>query len=133
MSAFTGLLVIAEIEPGRRWRLASELQYEAGVLGSGRWITVPEGFETDGATIPRLLRVVLAVWGTYGRAACIHDLGYRMLCEGKPHVEMPTRKACDYEFLIAMRACGTRASLALLMWAAVRTFGWLALKKTASP
>lgn len=123
MSAFTGSLVIEELEPGRRWRLAQPLRYEAAAEGSGLWIEVPAGFETDGATLPAVLRLVLAVWGTYGRAACIHDLGYRLLDAGTPHACMPTRAAADKEFYTAMRACGTNRALALLMWSAVRVFG----------
>jgi hypothetical protein len=123
MSAFTGRLTIEEITPGRLWRLCSALAYEAGAKGSGRIIEVPAGFITDGATLPAPLRLVLAVWGTYGRAACVHDLGYSLLRAGTPHPQMPTRRAADAEFYQAARACGTRPTLAWLMWAAVRLFG----------
>lgn len=129
MSKFTGPLVIEELEPGRRWALHETIRYEAGFEGSGRMIWVPVGFETDGATLPAPLRLVLAVWGTYGRAAVIHDYAYRCLRAGKPHPEMPTRRAADAEFHTAMRACGTSAWLAWIMWAAVRVFGGFALRK----
>lgn len=36
-------------------------------------ITVPDGFLTDGATVPRLLHIVLPPWGEYGQAAVLHD------------------------------------------------------------
>lgn len=36
-------------------------------------ITVPDGFLTDGATVPRLLHTVLPPWGEYGQAAVLHD------------------------------------------------------------
>lgn len=149
MSAFTASLVIEEVVPGRRWRLVQSLRYEAGAKGSGVLIEVPAGFETDGATIPTALRVFLAVWGTYGRAACIHDYLYGLIRAGdhaKSHllgnVTMhrafeglehqwgePTtdpdiaRAWADHEFRIAMLACGTRPTLAWLMWAVVRVFG----------
>lgn len=61
MSSFTGSLIIEELQPGRLWRLAQPLHYEAGAAGSNRWIEIPVGFETDGATIPAPLRLVLAV------------------------------------------------------------------------
>ncbi len=128
MSAFTGSLIIEELQPGKLWRLVEPLRYEAGDEGSGRLIEVPAGFETDGATLPAALRLVLAVWGTYGRAACIHDFGYRLLDAGAPHPQMPTRRAADAEFHIAMRACGTGPALAIIMWAAVRLFGGLYLR-----
>lgn len=123
MSAFTGPLVIEEITPGRLWKLRDSIRYEAGAEGSGHFIVVPVGFQTDGVTMPASLRLFLAVWGTYGRAACIHDYGYSLLRAGTPHPLMPTRGAVDDEFHTAMRACGTSACLALLMWAAVRLFG----------
>lgn len=124
MSQFTGPLVIEEVTPGRRWRLREPISYECGREGSGRYVVAPAGFETDGASIPQPLRVLLAVWGTYGRAAAVHDLAYRALRRGAPLPEMPTRKAADDEFRIAMRACGTAPWLAWAMWASVRLFGW---------
>lgn len=130
MSAFTGSLIIEELEPGRKWRLQAPLTYEAGEKGSGRQIELPAGFETDGASIPWPLKVFLAVWGTYGRAAAVHDFGYRCLRSGAPHGEMPTRQAVDAEFYTAMLACGTSRHLALLMWASVRVFGGFCLKRS---
>jgi hypothetical protein len=123
VSRFTGPLRIEEIEPGRQWRLIQPIIYEAGAKGSGRVITVPAGMETDGASIPALLRIFMAVWGSYGRAAALHDYGYRCLRLGDPHPEMPTRRICDQEFHTAMLACGTSPALAWLMWAAVRLGG----------
>jgi hypothetical protein len=123
MSVFTGSLIIAEVVPGRRWRLAQPLRYEACFEGSDRWIEIPDGFECDGASIPWPLSIFLAVWGTYGRAACLHDYGYTMIRRGNPHRWMMYRAAVDAEFYIAMRACGTGRILAGVMWAAVRLFG----------
>ncbi len=121
MSVFTGSLVIEEIEPGRRWRLVEPLRYEMGEEGSGKWIEVPADFATDGASIPAVLRVVLAVWGTYGRAACLHDYLYSKIRSG---ILPPRwRRYADREFFIAMRACGTAPWLARLLWLAVRLFG----------
>ena len=125
---FTGTLKIEELSPGKRWRLIEPIYYEAGAKGSSQWVVVEKGFETDGATIPAFLRLFLAVWGTYGRAACLHDYGYGLLRAGSPHPHMPTRAACDREFRIAMLACGTNQMLAWAMWAAVRVWGWRALR-----
>lgn len=129
MSTFTGPLRIEEITPGKRWRLMDPIRFEAGAEGSGQWITVPAGFLTDGATLPPFLRLFLAVWGSYGRAAALHDYLYARLRAGDPHPLAPTRRAADAEFLLAMRACGTRPALARLMWAAVRLFGGSAAKR----
>jgi hypothetical protein len=135
MSAFTEPLQIEEVIPGKRWRLLGEIRYEARVEGSGQWIVVPAGFETDGATLPAALRLVLAVWGTYGRAACVHDFLYGLIrhkawddqafaaLAGKPADPLMVRAWADAEFHTAMIACGTSRPLAWLMWAAVRAFG----------
>ena len=123
MPGFTGPLRIEEIIPGKRWRLIDPIRFEAGAKGSGVWIEVPSGFLTDGATIPPALRVFLAVWGSYGRAAALHDYLYACLRAGRPHPVAPNRLAADAEFHLAMKACGTRPALAWAMWAAVRLFG----------
>ena len=149
MSQFTGSLIIEEVQPGRRWRLVEPIRYEVGSEGSGVVIEVPAGTETDGATIPAALRLMLAVWGTYGRAACIHDYLYSILRDGQlwtsdvygrdvihpafqglgpigcSMLEYPSwaRRWADQEFYLAMRACGTRPALAWIIWATVRLFG----------
>ena len=123
MSAFTGRMVIEEIVPGSTWRTVSDLVYEIGYLGSGRFVIVPAGTVTDGASIPRPLSAVLAVWGTYGRAALLHDYLYQQLRIGKPHVYAADRRAAAALFFAAMQPLGTSAWLRWLMWAAVRIFG----------
>lgn len=147
MSAFTGRLKIEEIQPGRRWRLLEPIRYEAGAKGSGHFIEVPAGFETDGATIPPFFRVFLAVWGTYGRAAALHDYLYSILRSGNLYLCDPVngadyrhpafethdaegngevslaRRWADNEFHMAMIACGTARPLAWLIWLSVRVFG----------
>lgn len=37
------------------------------------FIRVPEGFITDGASVPRLFWLLLPPWGEYGQAAVLHD------------------------------------------------------------
>jgi len=124
MSAYTGELVLRH--PGADcpfWRLASSFAYEVGHLGSGRVIEVPIGFETDGATIPRLLWIVDPPIGRAVRAALIHDFLVGQLQTDEPHPEALTRAAADAVFHEALIAAGLSRSLAWLMWAAVRVFG----------
>lgn len=126
MSRFTGPLVIEELRPGRRWRLREPIVYEVGAEGSGVTIVVPAGTETDGATLPAALRLILAVWGTYGRAAAMHDYLYAALRTGLPPEGWSApldRDWADAEFHTAMIACGTSRPLAWTIWAAVRLFG----------
>ena len=149
MSHFTGSLIIQEVEPGRRWRLVQPVRFEADFEGSDRWIEVPVGFETDGASLPEFMRLFLAVWGTYGRAAVVHDYLYRLIGDlgkgilhpelawsgyGDPSIFQPgmdeiVRKWADDQFYLAMRACGTSGWLASAMFVAVRWFGGRAIGK----
>jgi len=128
MSKFTGPLIIEEIKPGVLWRLRAPIEFEVDSEGSGRTIKVPEQFVTDGASIPRFLRVFLAVWGTYGRAAALHDYLYSLIRSKTPNEYAFDRRACDNVFFDAMSACGTSPPLKYLLWLAVRTFGWYSIK-----
>lgn len=59
------------------WRVAQEFRYYIGSENSKRWITVPAGYLTDGATVPRALWSIIPPWGAYGQSAVVHDI----LCE----------------------------------------------------
>jgi hypothetical protein len=59
------------------WRVAREFKYFIGSENSKRWITVPAGYLTDGASVPRALWSIIPPWGAYGQAAVVHDI----LCE----------------------------------------------------
>jgi hypothetical protein len=120
MSAFTRPLTVTQLADWRLWRLEESLRYEVGALGSGRVIEVPAGFVTDGASVPRWLWSLLPAWGSYSRAACLHDFGLHVLSAGRPHPEMPTRLACDHVFREAMDVCGTPLVIRLLLYAGVR-------------
>jgi hypothetical protein len=107
VSAFTGPLTITHVDVDwRLWILEQPLCYEVGEEGSGRTITAPTGFRTDGASVPRFLWAVLPTWGSYSRAAVIHDYLLDCLASGKPHPEAPTRADADHVFREAMIVCG---------------------------
>jgi hypothetical protein len=59
------------------WRVAKEFKYFIGSENSQRFITVPAGYLTDGASVPRALWSIIPPWGAYGQAAVVHDI----LCE----------------------------------------------------
>lgn len=129
MSAFTDDLTITALADGMNWRVFQALDYEVGGAGSGRIVTVPAGFVTDGASVPRPLWDLLPSWGTYSRAAVVHDYLCTLLNAGTPHAEAPTRKAADAIFYEAMVVCGTGATMRWTMWAFVRAYAILAGKK----
>lgn len=81
-------------------------------------LTVPAGFQTDLASIPRLFRGFIPSAGPYQRAAVLHDYVYATRPEGW------TRKEADQLFLDAMEAAGVNWITRHTMHAAVRAGGW---------
>ncbi len=126
MSAFTGPLTITEYHAAEfLWAIEQPLVYEIGELGSGEIIEVPNGFVTDGASIPRILWVFLPSWGTYSRAAVVHDFLCALLDRGMPHPLAPTRRDADRIFAEAMQVCGVILPLRIILWIGVRIGGIL--------
>jgi hypothetical protein len=79
-------------------------------------VTVPAGFETDFASVPRLPFVYLLTGGTARKAAVVHDFLY--------HKSGVSRDDADAVFLEAMEVSGVSEWRAKLMYAGVRAFGW---------
>ncbi|MCA1806455.1 MAG: DUF1353 domain-containing protein [Actinobacteria bacterium] len=80
-------------------------------------ITVPMGFVSDYASIPRLARPLIPSWGRWAEAAVVHDYCYERLC----HVM--TRSEADKIFLIAMTELKVKWWRRVLMYLAVRIGG----------
>lgn len=77
MSSFTDPLDLEQID-GEHWRTLRHLEYHAGSKESEEVYTVPEGFVTDGASIPRFLWGIIGhPLGLYASAAVLHDYLYR--------------------------------------------------------
>jgi hypothetical protein len=96
------------------WVLTRPLVYESDVLDAR--ITVPQGFRTDFASVPRLPFVYWLYGGDFcDEAATIHDFLYSR--------GAVTRAQADAVFREAMRAEGVAAWRAWPMWLGVRLFG----------
>ncbi len=91
-----------------RWRLVAPLVYQ----GRDETFTVPAGMSTDLASVPACLTWIAPRYGTYTRAAILHD----WLCETKP----VSRRDADGIFRRVMEEMGVSAPRRWLMWAAVR-------------
>lgn len=109
-------LVVAEI--GERkgvtwWRLVKPLVFSDA---AGVTIQVRMGFETDFASVPRFLWSVFPPAGKYSRAAVIHDWLYRET--------VVSRFLADAIFREAMAQLGVPLWKRVLMFYAVRAFGW---------
>lgn len=118
MAKFLSPLQVEAIEDGSSdgrgtWRLLCALVYQSDA--AGRTITVPGGFVTDFASVPR---VPLAFWltgGTGHKAAVVHDWLYTT------H-DVP-RDVADATFREALKASGVPAWRAWLMHLGVRVGG----------
>lgn len=91
----------------KTWRLVSDFKTS--------YCTVPRGFITDLASVPRFLWTIIPPFGRYSQAAVVHDFLYEI-------PEYP-RKEADRIFYIMMLEYGTYPWKARVMYWAVRVFG----------
>lgn len=156
MSRFTAPLVVTPLNDGRTWRIlwsttidgeypedSINFGYDIGEEGSGLSVNVPDGFQTDFASIPRLLWWLMPTWGRYGNAAVIHDYLYSRggkitIAENvygipeaawaslgmKSVLPWPTRKQADLVMLQAMTVLEVSAWQKYLLYYGVRLTGW---------
>jgi hypothetical protein len=113
MSDYTAHFAIIPT-PNGLWALAAPLPFEAGKKGSGLLITVPAGFTTDLASIPRFARWWLnPADARFAKAAIIHDY---LLSQG---YSKAFAAAVFYEALLADGVSRSKAHLmfkAVLIW-----------------
>lgn len=81
----------------------------------GEVITVPEGFVTDAASVPRLFWSFLPPLGRYTKAAVVHDYLYR--------THLKTKEEADKIFLWLMEDLGVEKVRRTVMYYAVKWFG----------
>lgn len=100
-----------------QWILAGELIYESDLAGT---IVVPEGFETDLASIPRIFTPLIPKNGKHRAAAIVHDWLCRM--------GAVKRRTADRVFLEAMKHLDEARWRRWSMYSAVRVYSlWLQL------
>lgn len=123
MSSFTTPLkveILDRTKAGRVLvRLLEPFSYDVGAEGSGETITVPAGFESDFASIPRALWRLEPPLGRSGKAAVVHDALYATRGLGGRY----TRQRADEIFLEALTVIGVHPIKRQLMFRAVRMFG----------
>lgn len=117
-----------EFEGRDKWKLATEMVYHSKLFDLT--ITIPKGFITDLASIPRLFTRLIPVNGRHRAPAVVHDYLYST----KGHINYVPRnggfgitiprKECDLIFLEAMKEAGVSAWKRNVMYAAVRAGGW---------
>jgi hypothetical protein len=55
------------------WKVVPGFRYYIGVEDSNKYVDVPTGFLTDGATVPRWLWWLVPPMGDYSQATTLHD------------------------------------------------------------
>ncbi len=87
-------------------------------------VVIPEGYVTDGASVPRAFYNIIARFTDALPAALVHDLRYDpMPDENGVRQRVKTRLQADVEFLANLQACGVSRPRRLLAFFAVVLFG----------
>jgi len=122
MSKFITSLLIDQITD-EIFELASPLIYQSDILG-GLKVEVPAGFQSDGASVPRL-PIVYALYGNRAHhEAVLHDFFYRI--DSVPEVSF---KIANKLFLEAMEVRGKPFYIRWPMYFGVVAGGWTAYHK----
>ncbi len=118
MSSFTRVPPLKAIPPNYKlYKTTVAFEYYVGSEDSNDTISIPKGYETDGASIPKFAwSLIGGPLGKYAPAAVLHDLLY--------YTQTRTRKESDRIFLEAMKVLGVNRFKRWLMHKCVRVFGW---------
>jgi len=121
MSKFITELDAKLIKDDRIWKLDSPLIYESDILGL---IEVPEGFETDLASVPRVPFVYMMWGGKAHREGVLHDYLFRI-----DSVPLASYSQANKVFFEAMTVRGKPDYVRYPMWWGVVLGGWIAYHK----
>lgn len=109
------------------WKLLEGFTFYSDRLNKGKriYVTVPTGFITDGASVPRIFWSWIPPLGDYGQAAVLHDY-LRRICvyklEGSDVEYLATTKEADKLFLEAMEILKVSKFKRKVMYLAVRAY-----------
>jgi hypothetical protein len=122
VSTFTTPLQLEFTGKGRRkFTLLSSFEYHIGeypATDQEDIISVPEGFRTDFASVPRIFWPIVSPIDEYAKAAVLHDWLYN---QGEF-----SRKKCDDIFDEAMKVLNTPKWKRIVVYYAVRWFAMFA-------
>jgi len=118
MSQFTSNFK-GELIGKNKWKNLEEFNYHVGEYPSEKIITVPAGFITDFASVPRIFWAIISPIDKHGKAAVIHDYCY--------YHAMYDRKKSDLIFREALEVLEVAPWKVWCMYEAVRIgsiFAW---------
>jgi len=110
----------------RIFRLTAAFRYRSPV-GT---ITIPKGFYTDGASVPKMFWNIFSPWGSYFSAALVHDYLYSK--DSDDSFPVADRKEADLIFKEAMFNAGVGWITRETVYRAVRLGGWASYKQKFS-
>lgn len=107
--------------PSGRYFLNEDHRHSLAAYGSLTHIVIPEGTQTDGLSVPRILWSLTGFTpdGRTRAAALCHDYIY------SKGGDQQRRKLADQQLLHDLRLSNVREPDALMIYAAVRCRGWL--------
>ena len=87
---------VTRLEQGRPIRVITKpFEYHIGEFGSGNMVSIPLGYCSDGASVPRVLRWLLEPWGKYAQAAIVHDFLYNTWERPRKEADQIFREAIE--------------------------------------
>lgn len=109
-------------EPFKQWYVAKQIEY---TLSNGDKIVIPEGFETDLASVPRFLWSVFPPFGNFILASLVHDYLYVNKYRRDIDGSFKAQRFIDREMLFISNQMNKNKVDNYIRFAAVRLFGWL--------
>ena len=90
-------------------------------------VTVPAGFQSDGASTPRIFWSIIPPWGIYGQAAVLHDYlcQTRSVVNDSGEVLRVDYRTIDRAMYYAMKDLGTPIWKRALIYGAIRAYHFL--------
>ena len=113
MSQFTTPLIVEYID-GTNWKLHEEFSYYLKD-NEDEIITVPKGYITDFASVPKILRLVAKNHELFNKASILHDFLYE--------TQEYSKEEADIIYKDAMEVFGVTEGRANLYYLVVKFFG----------
>lgn len=133
MNNFLGPLRLDYID-GHSWQVVDGFTYRLGSPDGKEYVSIPAGFVTDFASVPRVLKVVWpSPGGKWDKPAVVHDFIYRFgFVESADGERRVTRDEGDNIFKEAMGAAGVGWMAKACLYRGVRIGGWVSWKRYRS-
>ena len=104
------------------------------VIGESVPVLLPRGFDSDGLSIPKPLRVLFDPFGVALLPGIAHDYAIRhrhLLAPDRSVIDVPTRAEADEYFRRLTCEVNAMPGYARLLWVATRLGSWVAWRRWA--